>query len=133
MTNHGIRSLQAITQYKQKPTVPNLTTSMRDSTGRTPPLPISYRSATDDFAPPFTVFQSEVKPSFFFFLFFLFLILFYCMHTSLPPGPTRRPVCPPRGLMPVGVAAFSFSSTVHRCCESDPHRNLAAACRRRYS
>ena len=55
------------------------------------------------------------------------------MHTSLPPGPTRQPVRPPRGLMPVGVAAFSFSSTVHRCCESDPHRNLAAACRRRYS
>ena len=46
---------------------------------------------------------------------------------------TRRPVCPPRCLMPVGVAAFSFSSTVHRCCESDPHRNLAAACRRRFS
>ena len=55
------------------------------------------------------------------------------MHTSLPPGPTRRPVCPPRCLMPVGVAAFSFSSTVHRCYESEPHRNLAAACRRRYS
>ena len=36
-------------------------------------------------------------------------------------------------LHPVGVDAFSFSSTVHRCCESDPHRNLAAACRRRYS
>ena len=45
----------------------------------------------------------------------------------LPPGPTRRSVCPPRGLMPVGVAAFSFSRTVHRCCESDPHRNLAAS------
>ena len=49
------------------------------------------------------------------------------MYPSLSPGPTRRSVCPPRGLMLVGVAAFSFSSTVHRCCESDPHRNLAAS------
>ena len=56
-----------------------------------------------------------------------------CMYTSLLLGPTRRPVCPPRGLMPVGVVAFSFSSTVHRCCESDPYRNLAAACQCQYS
>ena len=40
---------------------------------------------------------------------------------------------PPHGLVPFGVAAFCFSSTVYRCCKSDPHRNLAAACQHLYS
>ena len=44
-------------------------------------------------------------------------------HASLPSCPTRRPVCPPRGSMPVGVAAFSFSSTV------SPPSPSAALCR----